>query len=119
MELCYTLEIPRNARNDGALVEGDGVLSVCQIASARYNHSFFGILLKRLTMSEEQSFEQNLSELEKIVKELEQGDLKLEEALNKYEQGVSLTKKCQKTLTEAEQKIEYLNQNNQEDKPDA
>lgn len=54
------------------------------------------------------SFEQTLSELEKIVSDMEQGDLPLQTALEKFERGVSLAKVGQKTLQEAEQKVQIL-----------
>ncbi|MCL0318393.1 exodeoxyribonuclease VII small subunit [Apilactobacillus xinyiensis] len=53
-------------------------------------------------MSEEISFEQNMQNLEKIVNDLEQGDVPLEEALNKFKDGVELSNKLQQTLKNAE-----------------
>lgn len=53
-------------------------------------------------------FEQALSSLEKIVQELEQGDFSLEDAIKKYEEGIALSKICNKKLNEAEKKIEIL-----------
>ena len=54
------------------------------------------------------SFEKALAELNAIVKNLEDGSLNLEDALNMFERGVHLTKHCQQALTEAEQKITQL-----------
>jgi exodeoxyribonuclease VII small subunit len=54
------------------------------------------------------SFECSLAELEKIVHELEDGQLGLAEALARYEQGVKHLKHCYALLTQAEQKIELL-----------
>lgn len=54
------------------------------------------------------SFETSLNDLEKLVSEMEQGNLSLEESLQHFEQGVKLTALCQKALTEAEQKVEVL-----------
>ncbi len=59
-------------------------------------------------MEEEIKFEKALERLEKIVEELESGDLALEEALKRYEEGVKLSRACTKKLTEAEKKIETL-----------
>ena len=49
-----------------------------------------------------------MSTLEKIVRELERGDLPLEKSLELFEQGVKLTRDCQKRLDEAERRIEVL-----------
>ncbi len=52
---------------------------------------------------EKQSFEDALKALETIVKALESGELPLEEAVKKYEEGMAYSKHCQKLLKEAEQ----------------
>lgn len=57
-------------------------------------------------------FNQGINELEKIVQEMEAGDLSLDSALKHYEQGIALVRSCQKTLNEAEQKIIELGQIN-------
>jgi exodeoxyribonuclease VII small subunit len=54
------------------------------------------------------SFEVALKELEAIVKQLETGEAKLEEALELFERGVKLTRYCQQKLEEAEKKVELL-----------
>ena len=59
-------------------------------------------------MENEIKFEKALSELEKIVEQLESGELALDEALKRYEEGVKLSRICTKKLTEAEKKIEVL-----------
>ncbi len=59
-------------------------------------------------MSKPIPFEHSLTELETIVGQLEKGDLSLEESLKHYEKGINLAQKCQKILSEAEQKIEIL-----------
>ncbi len=56
----------------------------------------------------EKTFEQAISELEKIVEELEQGDLALEESLKKFEAGLKLSKLCQDKLNQVEQKLKKL-----------
>ena len=43
-----------------------------------------------------------------LVDELEAGDLPLEKAMKKFEEGIKLTRECQKALKEAEQKVEVL-----------
>ena len=54
------------------------------------------------------NFESSLDALEKIVRELEQGDLPLEKSLELFEQGVRLSRECQDRLTQAERRIEIL-----------
>lgn len=58
-----------------------------------------------------QSIESRLTELEAILEELESGDLGLDQALKKFEQGVKLSRECQKTLEDAELKIKILMDN--------
>jgi exodeoxyribonuclease VII small subunit len=52
--------------------------------------------------------EDALKRLSEIVKQLEQNDVALEDALKLFEEGVQLTRSCHATLTEAEKKIEIL-----------
>ena len=59
-------------------------------------------------MAEQKSFESSLRELEQIVEQLEAGDLPLEQSLELFEQGVRLSRECQRRLDEAEQKVEIL-----------
>jgi exodeoxyribonuclease VII small subunit len=54
------------------------------------------------------TFEQALAELDRIVRELEDGKTGLEEALTRYEQGVGLLKRCYAQLQQAEQRIMEL-----------
>ncbi len=58
------------------------------------------------------SFEDALSELEQLVVRLERGDISLEESLEAFERGVNLTRFCQKSLQEAEQKVQILIEKN-------
>lgn len=53
-------------------------------------------------------FESSLKELEQIVKQLEDGDLDLEESLKLFEEGVRLSRECRERLTNAERRIEVL-----------
>ena len=53
-------------------------------------------------------FETSLKKLEKIVSDLENGDLPLEESIKTFEEGVKLTKQCQNLLSKAELKIQKL-----------
>jgi exodeoxyribonuclease VII small subunit len=54
------------------------------------------------------TFEQSLAKLDQIVRELEDGQIGLEEALGHYEAGVGLLKRCYSQLREAEQRIVLL-----------
>lgn len=53
-------------------------------------------------------FEQALSELEALVATMEKGELSLEESLQAFERGVKLTRECQQSLRDAEQKVQIL-----------
>ena len=59
------------------------------------------------------NFETSLEELERIVRELEQGELTLEKSLELFEQGVKLSRECQERLSQAERRIEILMRDNQ------
>ncbi len=54
------------------------------------------------------SFEEQMEELEKIVGELESGKLNLDESVSKFEEGINISKECNKILEEAERKITIL-----------
>ncbi len=56
----------------------------------------------------EMKFEDALKRLEKIVKDLEDGNLSLDESLEKYEEGIKLSKMCAKKLELAKKKVEIL-----------
>ena len=53
-------------------------------------------------------FEESIKELEKIVKDLEDGEPSLDESLKSFEKGITLIKVCQKELESAENKIKEL-----------
>jgi len=61
----------------------------------------------------QKTFEESLKQLERIVQELEDGDLPLEKALKKFEEGIKLTKFCSQKLDETEKKISILLKNAQ------
>lgn len=54
------------------------------------------------------NLEKSLADLEELVEELESGELPLEKAMKKFEEGIKLTRGCQTALKEAEQKVEIL-----------
>ena len=57
-------------------------------------------------------FEKSLQHLEKIVSNMESGELGLEESLEQFEQGIKLAKTCQDTLANAEIRVEQLIEKN-------
>lgn len=59
------------------------------------------------------TFEASLEALERIVRELERGDLPLEKSLELFEQGIRLSRECQERLSQAERRIEVLMRDNQ------
>jgi exodeoxyribonuclease VII small subunit len=63
---------------------------------------------------EEIKFEKALKRLEEIVEKLEEGDLDLDQSLKLFEEGVKLSKVCNKRLNEAQKKIEILTKENGE-----
>ncbi len=63
------------------------------------------------------TFEESLLELERMVRELEDGRLSLEDALARYEQGVGLIKSCYQQLRQAEQRILQLSGIDEEQQP--
>jgi exodeoxyribonuclease VII small subunit len=54
------------------------------------------------------TFEQALAELEKIVTEIESGEIPLEKSIEKYAEGIGYIKQCRKILSQAEKKIQLL-----------
>jgi len=60
-------------------------------------------------------FEEALKKLEKIVEDLEKGDLSLDEALKKYQEGIELSRLCNQRLESAKKKIDILVKNKKGD----
>ncbi len=54
------------------------------------------------------NFEESLARLEEITEKLESQDISLEDSLKMFEEGIRLSKFCEKKLTEAEQKLEII-----------
>ena len=61
----------------------------------------------------QKTFEQSMKQLERIVQELEEGDLPLEKAIKKFEEGIKLSKLCSAKLDETEKKISILLKNSE------
>ena len=60
-------------------------------------------------------FEASMLELESLVERMEQGEQSLEDSLKDFERGIALTRSCQKSLQETEQKIQQLIEKNGQD----
>ena len=56
----------------------------------------------------ESTFEEKMNELEKIVTELEKGELNLDESVSKFEEGIKISIQCNEILEKAEKKISIL-----------
>jgi exodeoxyribonuclease VII small subunit len=56
-------------------------------------------------------FEEALKKLEKIVEDLEKGDVSLDEGLKKYQEGIELARVCSQKLDSAKKKIDVLAKN--------
>lgn len=63
------------------------------------------------------TFEEALKELEQLISTLEKGELGLEESLNKYQEGMELTRHCRKLLADAEYRVEMIMQNGETGEP--
>jgi len=63
-------------------------------------------------------FETAMTELEELVAQIETGNLSLEESLKQFEQGIKLSRTCQKALTEAEQRVKILTESLNDDTSD-
>lgn len=61
------------------------------------------------------NFEDSMEQLETLVTRMEQDGLSLEESLKTFEQGIHLTRVCQKALTDAEQEIKILMSDGEEE----
>jgi len=61
-----------------------------------------------MAAKKEFDLEKSLADLEALVAELESGDLPLDKAMKKFEDGIKLTRGCQAALKDAEQKVEIL-----------
>ena len=63
---------------------------------------------KKTDIAEPIDFEQSMGQLEALVEALEEGELSLEASLDAFEEGIKLTKTCQKQLDDARQKVSLL-----------
>lgn len=61
-----------------------------------------------MSLNMKKNFEEQIQELESIIKELEAGKLNLDESVEKFEEGMKISKECSKMLESAERKITIL-----------
>ena len=69
---------------------------------------------EKICMEKNDNFETKMIDLEKIVTELEKGNLSLEDSLNKFEEGMKISKDCSKLLEDAEKRITIILEKNGE-----
>ena len=70
---------------------------------------------KSTKKTESLDFEASMVELESLVERMEHGEQSLEDSLKDFELGIALTRSCQKSLQETEQKIQQLIEKNGQD----
>jgi len=70
---------------------------------------------KSTKKTESINFEASMIELESLVERMEHGEQSLEDSLKDFERGIALTRSCQKSLQETEQKIQLLIEKNGQD----
>ena len=76
------------------------------------HHMHFYPLGSVMFYSHHYPFETSLEKLEKLVEQMEDGDLTLEDSLKTFEEGIRLTRECQQALAAAEQKVKLLIEEN-------
>lgn len=64
--------------------------------------------MKKLAETKKVDFEKNIANLEKIVADLEKGEMSLDSMLGDFESGIKLARECTKALDDAEKKISIL-----------
>ncbi|CAM3003890.1 exodeoxyribonuclease VII small subunit [Vibrio tubiashii] len=77
-------------------------------------HLYLGRIVMASKKPENMTFEATIEELDVIVENLENGDLALEDALKKFERGIALARSGQSKLSDAEQRVSILLQNDDE-----
>ena len=72
---------------------------------------------KKTPNDNEPRFEEALARLEKLVEDMESGDIPLDQMVTRYEEGTRLLKLCEKQLRNAELTVEKLSQDGQDTEP--
>lgn len=82
--------------------------SCCEIIQKNYQDWPLPVSQKARKIPKSTKFEDALAELETIVQTLESGEQSLEASLEQFERGVGLSRFCQQSLSDAEQKVKIL-----------
>ena len=75
---------------------------------AREDHGLNTTTGKKVEPPKKQDFEQSLARLEEVVRKLESANLPLDQAMKLFEEGIQLSRDCQKQLEQAEARVEIL-----------
>jgi len=102
-----------------ARLDDDGRVLVPNFATTNFQLRQPKSALELLQESSLPKFEECLQRLEKIVAELEKGDVSLDQALELFDEGMKLSSSCRKELEEAEGKVEILLKRNGKLQPEA
>ncbi len=78
-------------------------------------HYFIRSMFRVTNTQNQPDLETALTEIASLIEQMEQGELSLEQSLSQFERGVTLIKHAQKILQEAEQKVQILMQNNNQE----
>lgn len=73
-----------------------------------YQNNNINMTAKKITNNKEIDFEKSYQELEKIIDWFEDGEVNLDEGLEKFEQGLELAKQCRNRLEKVENRIKEL-----------
>ena len=82
------------------------------IKLAKDSDLYINFIIYKMHIMKELKFEDAMKELENIAKELEEGNLSLEDSVSKFEEGMMISKKCSEIIENAEKKISILLQRN-------
>jgi exodeoxyribonuclease VII small subunit len=78
------------------------------LVHTREGHSLNTTAGKKPEPPKKQDFEQSLARLEEVVRKLESANLPLDQAMKLFEEGMQLSRDCQKQLEQAEARVEIL-----------
>ena len=95
-------------RADGPPIFASAVRSEKSQAAKEQAHRVNNPVTKKPEPPKKPEFERSLARLEEVVRKLESPQLSLDEAMKLFEEGVALSRECQKQLEEAEGKVEIL-----------
>jgi len=82
------------------------------LQDGRHSHSQLSLEAVMTDQDKPLDFEASLTQLETLVEKLENSEFTLEQSLQAFESGVKLTRQCQQALSQAEQKVQLLIEEN-------